>query len=105
MNFGERLRSLRTQRNLTIIALAEQLGVSYSIVDKYERNDRRPSFDVLKAMKDLFNVNMDYLFAYTDEKMFSVSGLTPQQQADVDNMIMSYKKLNDSKHSATISDI
>lgn len=37
------------------------MGVSESTIGMYERNQREPAFEVLEAIADYFNVDMDYL--------------------------------------------
>ncbi len=59
--FGERLKKLRIQHNLTLRELAEQINVSYSTLGNYERNVREPSYDMLKCIADFFSVDVGYL--------------------------------------------
>src|SRR5689334_5399436 len=44
---GERLRSLRTARGLTIIQLAELAGVSSGLISQIERGNSNPSIKTL----------------------------------------------------------
>lgn len=60
--FGERLRRLRKDSDLTQGQLAEQIGVVPSAVGKYERLEASyPSVDTLIKIADYFNVSLDYL--------------------------------------------
>lgn len=61
MEFGERLRDLREEKNLTRHMLASKLNVSYSTVSKYETNIRFPDKETLVALADFFDVSLDYL--------------------------------------------
>jgi transcriptional regulator with XRE-family HTH domain len=61
-----RLRELRTEKNLSLRELAEKLELSYSSVGKYERDEAQPSFDILFKLADFFDVSIDYLIGYTD---------------------------------------
>ena len=61
MNFGEKLKMLRTGQNLTQQQLATRLGVAKSVVSYYESGDRFPSYDVLIKIAHIFNVSTDYL--------------------------------------------
>ena len=61
MTFGQVLRMLRTENNLTQSQLAKVLGVSESTVGMYERGQREPAFEMLEAIADYFNVDMDFL--------------------------------------------
>lgn len=42
MNFGERLRSLRKDIDYSLRRMADELGISFSALGKYERNERQP---------------------------------------------------------------
>ena len=64
--FSDRLRQLRTARDLSQNELAKQLGVSKSSVNMYERGEREPAFETLERIADYFNVDMDYLLGKSD---------------------------------------
>lgn len=58
---GQKIRQLRSQRNISQIALAKQLGVSKSVISSYENEIHYPPYDVLLQMARLFGVSTDYL--------------------------------------------
>ena len=61
-DFGERLRKLRTNRDMSQGELAAQLGVVPSSVGKYERvAGSFPSVEILIKISDFFGVTLDYL--------------------------------------------
>jgi len=64
--FGERLKMLRESRSITQDELAEELGVSKQAVSQYERGVRRPDFETLSAICDLFNVSTDFMLGKSD---------------------------------------
>ena len=47
MEFGDKLKKLRTARGLNQTALAERLGVRKSIISAYESQMRMPSLEML----------------------------------------------------------
>lgn len=60
--FGERLRRLRKDHDITQGQLAEVIGVVPSAVGKYERIPQSyPSVEALIKIADYFNVSIDYL--------------------------------------------
>lgn len=60
--FGERLRRLRKERDITQGQLAEVIGVVPSAVGKYERIPQSyPSVEALMKIADYFDVSVDYL--------------------------------------------
>ncbi len=61
MKFGEILRSLRLERNITQKDLAKRLSISPSTVGMYEQNRRFPDADILVKLSSIFDVSVDYL--------------------------------------------
>lgn len=60
--FGERLKRLRKDCDITQGQLADAIGVVPSAVGKYERIDSAyPSVEALIKIADYFNVSIDYL--------------------------------------------
>ena len=63
MDFAKRLKELRASRGLTQDDLASELNLVKSSISMYENGKRKPSFEVLEAIADYFNVNMDTLYS------------------------------------------
>lgn len=59
--FSDMLRLLRKQRNITQDQLAADLELSKSAISMYENGRRLPSFEVLEAFADYFNVSLSVL--------------------------------------------
>lgn len=87
MNFGEKLKALRTGQKLSQRELAERLGVAKSIVSYYESGDRYPSYDILVKMAHLFHVTTDYLLDVDKNRMIDVSNLSEEEIGVVISMI------------------
>ncbi len=66
--FNERLKSLRNDSGLSQKAFADELNISKSSINMYERGEREPSLEVLEAIADYFNVDMDFLLGKSDVK-------------------------------------
>ena len=64
--FAERLKSLRREKGWSQQRLADELRLSKSSVNMYERGEREPGFETMEAIADLFNVDMNYLYGRTD---------------------------------------
>ena len=60
-DFKDKLRRLRSERNLTQKQLAVDLGITERNYQHYEAGTKKPSFDGLIKLADLFNVPADYL--------------------------------------------
>lgn len=87
VNFGEKLKALRTGLKLSQRELAERLGVAKSIVSYYESGDRYPSYDILVKMAHLFHVTTDYLLDVDKNRMIDVSNLSEEEIGVVISMI------------------
>ena len=61
MSFPERLKQLRIESNFMQKQIAEILGVSVRMVQRYERGDIEPNIEKLILLANLFNVSVDYL--------------------------------------------
>lgn len=64
MSFGDNLRELIEERDLTQKELAKQLNIAPSTMGSYVQNTREPDFDTLKLLASYFNVSTDYLLDY-----------------------------------------
>lgn len=52
--FGEHLRSLRENKNLTLKNVAESIGIDTSLLAKIERDERQPTKTIIKLVSDFF---------------------------------------------------
>ena len=66
-----RINELRKEKSLTLRQLAKDLDISYSSLNKYEREDQQPSFGTLIKIADYFNVSVDYLLGNSDGRIIS----------------------------------
>ena len=83
MNFGDKLKALRTSQKLTQQQLADRIGVAKSVVSYYESGDRYPSYDVLIKIAHVFHTSTDYLLDVKKEKAIDVTGLSDEDIAVV----------------------
>lgn len=73
MLFGDRLRNLREEKDITQQKLGEIIGVSARVVGYYENNDRFPKEElILKNIASYFKVTTDFLLGRTDTKTAQV---------------------------------
>lgn len=66
MSFSERLKELRTTRNLTQKQVYEAIGMSAIGYQRYEYGVREPAYQQLLALADYFQVSLDYLVGRSD---------------------------------------
>jgi len=69
MNYGERLKQLRKDRDLKQSDLAAILGVSSSAIGSYERCERQPTYELLLKYAEFFKVSIDYMLCNSNEKL------------------------------------
>lgn len=60
-NFSNVFKALRIKSGMTQQEIADRLQISRSSIGMYENGEREPSFELLEAIADLFNVDMNYL--------------------------------------------
>lgn len=66
--FYKRLKSLRKERQINQIDLAELLDVTRATISAYETNKIMPPYDKLKMLADYFSVTVEYLTGQNDSK-------------------------------------
>lgn len=57
---GEKIRSARQRRGMTLVQLAEEIGVAVSTLTNYENNYRIPDLKVTKRIIEALNIDSDY---------------------------------------------
>ena len=78
VDFGKKLRTLRTQAGMTQAELAKRLNITKSVVSYYELQERTPSPDVIIKLADIFHVSTDFLLGVNHNKMIDVSELSEE---------------------------
>ncbi len=63
MKIGKNIRLLRQRKGLTQEQVAQQLGVTYQAVSKWENDTNTPDIALLPEIAALFGVTIDALFA------------------------------------------
>lgn len=66
-----RIKELRTEQNLSLRELASRLGIAYTSLGKYERNEQQPILETLEKIADHFHVSVDYLLGRSDNRSFN----------------------------------
>lgn len=88
---GKRIKDLRKKRGLSQQTLADFLMVDKSVVSRWEKDDRRPSQEMLDALAKKFNTTPYYLMYGlanpTDTNLLDLNGLTFRQMAVVKQLV------------------
>lgn len=61
MNFGDRLRRFREEKDITQQQMAELIPMNQSNYSKIERNIQQPSLDQLIRIVEILNITLDEL--------------------------------------------
>lgn len=89
MVFGEILRNLIENNDITQKQLAQDINAAPSTISSYVQGVREPDFETLKRLADFFDVSIDYLLGHRSKKADSHAedellrifrALTPEQQ-------------------------
>ena len=67
VNYGKRIKELREERGLSLMALAKAIGVSDTAICKWENQLAEPKLSYIVRMADYFNCSADYLMGRTDD--------------------------------------
>lgn len=95
VNFGERLKELRTKAGLTQRQLADKIWVTKAAICYYERSERTPSPEVLLKLANTFHVSTDYLLGIEKKQQtLDVDGLTEEDIELLVTMIELLRKKN-----------
>ena len=67
MQFGDVLRELMEERDMTQKKIAEDLRIAPSTLGNYVRNLREPDYETLKQIAKYFDVSIDFLLHYSKD--------------------------------------
>ena len=70
MEFKDRLKHLRKEKNLTQIELASLLHYGYTAIANYENGRNQPRISDLVRLANIFGVSLDYLVGVSDVKHY-----------------------------------
>ncbi|HAN10216.1 MAG TPA: XRE family transcriptional regulator [Clostridiales bacterium] len=75
--FGNRIKTLRKENNMSQKDLSKILGVTDRSIGYYETEERVPPQDILQKLADFFNTSVDYILGRTNIKTSLVRELEP----------------------------
>ena len=61
MKFGDRLKSIRMEKNLSQEEFAKLLNTSKQVISRYERHERTPKITVANEYAKILNVSLNFL--------------------------------------------
>lgn len=94
--FSYRLNVLLDENNMSQIQLARKIGTSNVTICRYLTCDRTPRLDVLARIASVFNVSVDYLLGFTNDKNIQIS--TENSNLTMDSLARDLFSLNPDYH-------
>jgi len=67
VSFGKKMRECRDSKGISQSELARQLGTNHSIIGKYERDEVKPTIDVVKKIANILDTTVGYLLGESEE--------------------------------------
>ena len=61
-----RIKQLREENNWTQLELSQKINCAMSSIAMYEKEDRKPSLEVLIKLSDIFDCSIDYILGKSD---------------------------------------
>ena len=90
MNFSDKIKNLRMEKNWTQEYVAKRLNISASALSRYESGAYEPKdLSMVSQFAKLYNVSTDFLLGLSEEKNALVSG------NDDKEFMALYEKYND----------
>lgn len=69
MTLGEHITKLRKKKELSQAELGKAVGTSGDIIGKYERDEVKPSIEVVIKIADVLGVSIDFLVGNTSVEL------------------------------------
>ena len=66
--FGHKLRTGREAKGFSQAELARKINSHHSIIGKYERDEVKPTIDVVKKLADVLETTVGYLLGETEDR-------------------------------------
>jgi len=66
--FGKKLKECRETKKLSQAKLAKEVGLHHSIIGRYERDEAKPTIDVVKRLANVLGTTVGYLLGEDADK-------------------------------------
>lgn len=68
LEIGKNIKELRKSKGITATFVAQNIGVTSSVLSEIERGKSNPTIDKIIALSDFFGVSIDYLVKGTNNE-------------------------------------
>ena len=79
---AQNLAIVRKNINSNAASFAKEVGIPYTTFIKYEREERKPSYELLEYLVDVYNVNLNYIFSGQGQMFIKPDDNTLERQND-----------------------
>lgn len=95
LDTGQIIRALRKAKGLSQTELAAQIGVTKSMINKYESGVRSPSLEALSKICYSLNISPEQLLGiYVDKNILCIQDLTEEQFSALLVVMQAFHKEN-----------
>ncbi len=84
--FGKKLRDAREAKGFSQAELARQIGSHHSIIGKYERDEVKPTVDVIKKLADVLKTTISFLMGETDNQNVFKDPVLVKRMAEIGSL-------------------
>ncbi len=112
VSFGKKLAERRKAKNLTQQDVAQLLSTVHTVIGRYERDEMKPTIDVIKKLANILDTTVGYLLGETEDTNLLRDPEMLKRMNEINNLPVEDKKcilfaidamLRDSKSRATYS--
>jgi transcriptional regulator with XRE-family HTH domain len=66
--FGKKLKDCREAKEFSQAKLAKEVGLHHSIIGRYEREEAKPTIDVVKRLANVLDTTVGYLLGESEDR-------------------------------------
>ena len=92
LSFGEKLKECRAAKKVSQNQLAKLINAHHSIIGKYERDEVKPSIDVVKKIADVLDTTVGYLLGESINQEVLKDPLMLKRLNDISNFSLEDKE-------------
>ena len=84
--FGRKLRDAREAKKFSQAELARQIDSHHSIIGKYERDEVKPTVDVIKKLAQVLSTTISFLMGETENQNIFKDPAMLKRMADIESL-------------------
>jgi len=85
-SFGKKLRDCRDVKGFSQSDVAKQLSTNHSIIGKYERDEVKPTIDVVKKLAEVLDTTVGFLLGETQDMNMLKDPSMMRRLNDINNL-------------------